>query len=59
MSEVHQYYLIDSAEVEKLKTPPFISYSDTYQAITKTQEELDKEKRTLTPKLKLKAWVLW
>jgi hypothetical protein len=55
MSEVHEYYLVNSDELESIKNPPFINYNDAYQAIVKSKEEVQQEE----PKLHIKRWKKW
>jgi hypothetical protein len=56
MSDVHQYYLITGDQLEKIENPPFLSYSDAYDAIVKSKEELDTEVKEKNPHKKITNW---
>jgi hypothetical protein len=57
MSDVHQYYLVSGDQLEKIeKNPPFLSYSDAYDAIVKTKEEFDTEEKEQKPHKKIANW---
>lgn len=41
MPDVHQYYLVSEDQLSKIENPPFLSYSDAYDAIVKSKEEVE------------------
>jgi hypothetical protein len=56
MSEAHQYYLVTSDQLEKIENPPFLSYTDAYDAIVKSKDELDTEEQEKKPNKLITNW---